>query len=73
MGLRILTCPLLSGTYEKLVLEIPSITRGQDNMAAIQKTGERVDNVWEGWEASLSFFSAGERYRAFEHQWATER
>lgn len=37
MGLRKLTCPPLSGTYEKLVLEISSITSRQDNMPVIQK------------------------------------
>lgn len=62
-GLRKLTCPPLSGTYEKLVLETSSITRRQDNMPMIQKTAETVDIVWEGKKASLPFFCAGVRYR----------
>lgn len=47
-GLRKLTCPPLSGTYEKLVLETSSIKHRQDNMPMIQKTTETVDIVWKG-------------------------
>lgn len=57
MGLRKHTCPPLSSTYEKLVLEISSITRRQDNMAMIQKNGRKTHKCLRGTE---SLVSAGE-------------
>lgn len=63
-GLRKLTCPPLSGTYEKLVLETSSITGRQDNMAMIQKTAEAVDIVEGGAPRVLSSAQANDRMRS---------